>query len=349
MAVYKVPVLKYFSWQPPIINQQNSPPGSPVKGDRYIVDATPTGAWVDRVYYIATYDGAAWEFDSPAEGWSVWDQTANLYKTYYGDVWINTPPSAHAASHKSAGGDPIKLDELAEPTDVTTLDASLTKHGLLKKLPGGTTNYLRADGTFAAPPGVVPTGTGFRKVVAGVEDAVAKLVENAEVAAAAGIVESKLALNNPTHSNANDPTTDQKAALPGTSGTPSGTNKYVTNADPRNTDARTPVAHNHVATDINSGTLDGDRLPALSATKKGGAPATGTPSGKYLKDDGTWATPAGGDMTKAVYDTDSDNIVDKAEAVDDGAGNATTAAQVKEAYTKRAAYDADYKCLLFEI
>jgi hypothetical protein len=39
------------------------------------------------------------------------------------------------------------------------------------------------------------------------------------------------------------PTTDQKAALPGTSGTPSATNKYVTNDDSRNTDTRTPKEH----------------------------------------------------------------------------------------------------------
>lgn len=38
-------------------------------------------------------------------------------------------------------------------------------------------------------------------------------------------------------------TADQVFALVGTTGTPSGTNKYVTNSDPRNTDARTPTAH----------------------------------------------------------------------------------------------------------
>lgn len=57
------------------------------------------------------------------------------------------------------------------------------------------------------------------------------------------------------------------------------------------------VAHNHAATDITSSTLDGDRLPALSETKKGGVPATSTPSGKYLKDDGTWGTPPGTGVT----------------------------------------------------
>ena len=60
-------------------------------------------------------------------------------------------PTAHATSHKSGGTDAIKLDELAAPTDVTTLDASTTAHGLMMKYPGGTANFLRADGTFAAP------------------------------------------------------------------------------------------------------------------------------------------------------------------------------------------------------
>jgi hypothetical protein len=43
-------------------------------------------------------------------------------------------PKAHALAHKSGGGDAIKLDELAAPTDVTTLDASTTAHGLALKV-----------------------------------------------------------------------------------------------------------------------------------------------------------------------------------------------------------------------
>lgn len=156
-----------------------------------------------------------------------------------------------------------------------------------------------------------------------------------------------------TYAHANLPTADEKAALAGTSGAPSVTNKYVTDADARNTDARTPTAHthanadltgasdtpaidtipisghvsgklavgflptgstandvcvgndarlsdartptahNHAASEITSGTLDGDRLPATSTTKRGGVPATGTPSGKYLEDDGSWSDPPG--------------------------------------------------------
>lgn len=39
------------------------------------------------------------------------------------------------------------------------------------------------------------------------------------------------------------PTSDQKAALAGTAGSPGAANKYVTDSDSRNNDARTPTAH----------------------------------------------------------------------------------------------------------
>lgn len=61
--------------------------------------------------------------------------------------------ATHASRHQSGGADPIALDTLAAPTDITTLNATTSQHGLLPKLGGGTTNFLRADGTWAAPPG----------------------------------------------------------------------------------------------------------------------------------------------------------------------------------------------------
>lgn len=62
-------------------------------------------------------------------------------------------PTAHNTSHQSGGGDAIKLDDLGAPDDNTDLDSTTGAHGLCPKLGGGTTNFLRADGTWAAPPG----------------------------------------------------------------------------------------------------------------------------------------------------------------------------------------------------
>lgn len=71
-----------------------------------------------------------------------WGDHAGLYSA-----------ATHASQHESGGGDSIKLDDLAAPDDNTDLDATITAHGLLPKLGGGTTNFLRADGTWAAPAG----------------------------------------------------------------------------------------------------------------------------------------------------------------------------------------------------
>lgn len=60
-------------------------------------------------------------------------------------------PLAHAASHQSGGSDAIKLDDLAATDDNTDLNVSTAKHGLMSKLPGGTSTFYRGDGAFAAP------------------------------------------------------------------------------------------------------------------------------------------------------------------------------------------------------
>jgi hypothetical protein len=66
-------------------------------------------------------------------------------------------PTAHATSHKGGGSDAIKLDELAAPTDVTTLNASTTAHGLLKKLSNVATEFLNGQGNFATLVGGLAT------------------------------------------------------------------------------------------------------------------------------------------------------------------------------------------------
>lgn len=47
----------------------------------------------------------------------------------------------------------LRLDDFGEAEVNTDLDATTVHHGLLPKLGGGTDNYLRADGTWAAPSG----------------------------------------------------------------------------------------------------------------------------------------------------------------------------------------------------
>jgi hypothetical protein len=64
----------------------------------------------------------------------------------------NPAPAAHATSHKTGGSDSIKLDELASPTDVTTLNVSTSVHGLCPKAPAVATQFLNGlSGGWTVP------------------------------------------------------------------------------------------------------------------------------------------------------------------------------------------------------
>ena len=86
---YRVPVLEKFAYQPSVKDKDlATPPVSPVKGDRYIVAASATGAWLGQDKNIAWYDGAVWKFDVPSEGWQAWVEDENKYYFYSGTlVW----------------------------------------------------------------------------------------------------------------------------------------------------------------------------------------------------------------------------------------------------------------------
>ena len=68
-----------------------TPPGSPANGDRYIVAASPTGAWAGRAADVAVYftADAAWTFYTPKRGWLAYvDDEDKFYK--FTTVWVIT-------------------------------------------------------------------------------------------------------------------------------------------------------------------------------------------------------------------------------------------------------------------
>lgn len=74
--------------QPAIVNRTtNTPPGSPVDGDMYIVGPSPTGVWVGHSEKIAIYF-TGWLFYAPQTGWLVWDTGAAERIEYDGADWV---------------------------------------------------------------------------------------------------------------------------------------------------------------------------------------------------------------------------------------------------------------------
>lgn len=74
------------------------------------------------------------------------------------------------------------------------------------------------------------------------------------------------------------PSSGEKSALAGTSGTPGSGNKFVTDGDPRNTNARAPTSHTHVGGDVTSQVSSAAAADAVPWTGVTGKPSTFAPS-----------------------------------------------------------------------
>lgn len=65
----------------------NTPP-TIAKGVNYIVGGSPTGDFAGHTNKIATSDdGLEWDFNTPSEGWEVYDRDTNLKYRYDGTTW----------------------------------------------------------------------------------------------------------------------------------------------------------------------------------------------------------------------------------------------------------------------
>lgn len=64
-----------------------TPPVSPATGARYIVAASPTGAWSGKAKNIAYYFNGGWRFIPPSEGVFVWVNDEDTMYVYDGSAW----------------------------------------------------------------------------------------------------------------------------------------------------------------------------------------------------------------------------------------------------------------------
>jgi len=80
-------VVNNLDWQDSAINFQNTPPGSPSIGDRYVV-VSGTGVWSGHDDDVAEWNGSSWDFTTPNEGFALWDETGDRLMTYNGTAWV---------------------------------------------------------------------------------------------------------------------------------------------------------------------------------------------------------------------------------------------------------------------
>jgi hypothetical protein len=85
---YKVPVLEFYEWQKAVKDKDlSAPPLDPLKGDRYIINYNPSGAWHNRPKRIAEWNGAGWDIVEPKEGMLTLVQDEGILYQYINDKW----------------------------------------------------------------------------------------------------------------------------------------------------------------------------------------------------------------------------------------------------------------------
>lgn len=105
-----------------------TPPGSPVEGARYIVAASPTGAWVGHTGHVARWFGTGWIFYAPKEGWRAWVSDEDVLYAFNGSTWgAGTGGSGFAVLAGQAGGQTLYGGTAAGENLVLGSTANATK------------------------------------------------------------------------------------------------------------------------------------------------------------------------------------------------------------------------------
>jgi hypothetical protein len=133
-----------------------APPGSPANGDRYLVAASPTGAWAGQAGKIAYYY-SGWQFHTPKEGWRMWIDDEDILVVYTGSVWKQFWPANVFCGYDSAGGTNLAAGWADIPWGTEIRKGSLYTHTAA----AATITVLEAGDYFvAADVGAVVGGSG---------------------------------------------------------------------------------------------------------------------------------------------------------------------------------------------
>lgn len=207
----------------------------------------------------------------------------------YVDNHVQLPTTAEKAALAGTSGAPSSTNKYVTDSDPRMTDARTPKAHKSTHAAGGSDALTPAD-IGAAPTnhshsaddvttGVLPVargGTGIASYTSGNYIRASSATTLQQRTPAQVLSDIGAAAANHTHNEL--PTSSQKAALAGTVGTPSDTNRYVTDLDARLSDSRPPTAHNHNASDINAGIL---------AVARGGTGIGSYTSGNYIRASGT--------------------------------------------------------------
>lgn len=122
-----------------------APPATPAEGARYIIAASPTGAWTGHADKLAAWQDGAWAIYSPRKGWLAWVEDEGAPVAWNGTAWV--------AVGGSSSVNPVPLVGVNATADTTNRlavasPASLFNHGGAghqMKINKSASRFLRTD------------------------------------------------------------------------------------------------------------------------------------------------------------------------------------------------------------
>ena len=69
----------------------NTPPATPIDGQRWLIGPAPTGEWAGQAGLIAFRNAGLWQFLTPRKGWAAWIEAENILLIYDGANWVAPP------------------------------------------------------------------------------------------------------------------------------------------------------------------------------------------------------------------------------------------------------------------
>lgn len=125
-----------------------SPPAEPQAGQVFGLGPAPVSDWAGQEGRLAVWDGVAWGFVSPAEGWRAFDLTAGRLMAFSGGAWVPVAPAPQDLAGVGIGTTSDPVNRLAVAADATlfTHDGSDHRLKINKAAAGDTASLLFQSG-----------------------------------------------------------------------------------------------------------------------------------------------------------------------------------------------------------
>lgn len=128
------------------LDRRNTPPESPAGGDAHLVGDAPTGAFAGHADAVATFDGSAWRFDTPAAGWIVWLAADEAALVFGGAGWADLKVRSADRLGIATGADDTNRLAVASPAVLFTHAGAGTQVKLNKAAAADTASVLFQTG-----------------------------------------------------------------------------------------------------------------------------------------------------------------------------------------------------------